>query len=301
MKNMKKAAALLLALIMLLALAACGGSNSGSPSDTSAADTSAADENADSVAGTDADTTDADAADKNTDDEAAPETDGELTTISAGKLTISTSPDFPPFEYTDDSGAIIGIEPEIMTLICDKLGLELQIDAMDFTSALMAAEQGKSDAVVSGVTIREDRMAMYDFTDSYTTITQAIVRPEGSDITMDNLGDYTIGVQSGTTGQEFVEDDFGTDNVVAYDTYSLVFQALLNGQIDCIVMDDAVAKAYLAENPGLEMVETTYEPEEYAFGFTKGNTALVAAVNAALKELIDDGTVQSIIDKYMTE
>ena len=299
MKNLKKAAALLLALVMLLALAACGGSkNSASPTDT-AADTSAADENtADTAA--DEGTDDADAGDADTSDDAS-ESDGALTTISAGKLTISTSPDFPPFEYTDDSGAIIGIEPEIMALICDKIGLELQIDAMDFTSALMAAEQGKSDAVVSGVTIREDRKALYDFTDSYTTITQAIVRPEGSDITMDNLGDYTIGVQSGTTGQEFVEDDFGTDKVVAYDTYSLVFQALLNNQIDCIVMDDAVAKAYLAENPGLEMVETTYEPEEYAFGFTKGNTALVAAVNAALKELIDDGTVQNIIDKYMTE
>ena len=222
-------------------------------------------------------------------------------TVNSGKLTISTSPDFPPFEYTDDSGNVIGIEPEIMTLICEKIGLELQIDAMDFNSALMAAEQGKSDAVVSGVTIREDRMALYDFTDSYTTITQAIVAPEGSGITMDNLGEYMIGVQSGTTGQEFVEDDFGTDTVVAYDTYSIVFQALLNGQIDCIVMDDAVAKAYLAENPGLEMTATTYEPEEYAFGFHKGNTELVEAVNTALRELIDDGTVQGIIDKYMTE
>lgn len=255
MKNMKKTAALLLALVMLLALCACGGSSAKS----------------------------------------------DYKTVNSGKLTISTSPDFPPFEYTDDSGNVIGIEPEIMTLICEKIGLELQIDAMDFDSALMAAQQGKSDAVVSGVTVREDRKALFDFTDSYTTITQAIVSKEGSGITMDNLGDYMIGVQSGTTGQEFVEDDFGTDHVVAYDTYSIVFQALLNGQIDCIVMDDAVAKAYLAENPGLEMTTTTYEPEEYAFGFSKGNTELVDAVNAALGELMNDGTVQGIIDKYMTE
>lgn len=222
-------------------------------------------------------------------------------TVNAGKLTISTSPDFPPFEWTDDSGEVIGIEPELMTLICEKLGLELQIDTMDFNSALLAAENGKSDAVVSGVTVKEDRKLIYDFTDSYTTITQAIVAKEGAGITMDNLGDYSIGVQSGTTGQEYVEEDFGTEHVVAYDTYSLVFQALNNGQIDCIVMDDAVAKAYIASNPGLTMTETTYAPEEYAFGFTKGNTELVDAVNAALKELVDDGTVQEIIDKYMTE
>ena len=141
-----------------------------------------------------------------------------LTTIESGKLTISTSPDFPPFEYTDDSGNVIGIEPEIMTLICEKLGLELQIDAMDFNSALMAAENGKSDAVVSGVTVREDRKALYDFTTSYTTITQAIVCKEGAGITMENLGEHSIGVQAGTTGQEFVEEDFGTDHVTAYGT-----------------------------------------------------------------------------------
>ena len=224
-----------------------------------------------------------------------------LTTIESGKLTISTSPDFPPFEYTDDSGNVIGIEPEIMTLICEKLGLELQIDAMDFNSALMAAENGKSDAVVSGVTVREDRKALYDFTTSYTTITQAIVCKEGAGITMENLGEHSIGVQAGTTGQEFVEEDFGTDHVTAYDTYSLVFQALNNGQIDCIVMDDAVAKTYIASNPGLTMTATTYDPEEYAFGFHKGNEALVSAVNDALAELMSDGTVESIISKYMTE
>ena len=224
----------------------------------------------------------------------------EITTVEAGKLTISTSPDFPPFEYTDDNSNIIGIEPDLMAIIAEKLGLELVIDAMDFDSALLAAQQGKSDAVVSGVTVTEDRKATFDFTDSYTTITQAIVAKEGSGITMDNLGDYNIGVQRGTTGQIFTEEDFG-DKVIAYDTYSLVFQALNNGQVDCIVMDDAVANAYMKTNPGLTMTETTYEPEEYAFGFGKGNPDLVEAVNVAVQELKDDGTLQEILDKYMSE
>lgn len=224
-----------------------------------------------------------------------------LTTIEAGKLTISTSPDFPPFEYTDDSGEIVGIEPEVIALIAEKLDLELVIDAMDFDSALLAAQQGKSDAVVSGVTVTEDRKLVYDFSDPYISITQAIVSKEGSGITMDNLGDYTIGVQRGTTGHIYTEDDFGADAIVAYDTYTTVFQALMNDQIDCIVMDDAVAESYLKTYPGLEMSETTYESESYAFGITKGNTELVDAVNAALAELTEDGTIQSIVDKYMAE
>lgn len=278
---MKKYLAILLALALCLSMAACGGSaaSSAAPASEAAASEAAPAEAAAS--------------------EAAP-ADGALTTVNAGKLTISTSPDFPPFEFTDDSGAVVGIEPEIMELICQKIGLELDIQAMDFDGALLAAEQGKVDAVVSGVTVTEERKLVMDFADSYTTITQAIVSKEGSGITMENLGDYTIGVQRGTTGHIYTEEDFG-DKVVAYDTYSMVFQALNNGQVDCIVMDDAVAKSYLETNPGLEMGTTTYEPENYAFGFFKGNEALVTAVNGALQELIADGTVQSILDKYMSE
>lgn len=269
---MKKTLALICSLVMILSLcAACGGSSASSAPASSDASAPAAPDAA------------------------------EITTLEAGKLTISTSPDFPPFEFTDDNNEIVGIEPEIMALICDKLGLELVIDAMEFDSALLAAQQGKSDAVVSGVTVRDDRKLVFDFTDSYISITQAIVSKEGAGITMDNLGEQTIGVQRGTTGHMYVEDDFGTDAVVAYDTYTTVFQALMNDQIDCIVMDDAVAKAYIAANPGLVMTETTYETEDYAFGVSKGNTALVDAINNALNELIEDGTVQSIIDKYMAE
>ncbi len=266
---MKKILALILSVVLCLTLlAACGGSNAGSSSasGSSASGSSAA---------------------------------ASLTTLNAGKLTISTSPDFPPFEFTDDNGDIIGIEPEVMKIIADKLGLELQIDAMDFNSALLAAENGKSDAVVSGVTVKEDRKALFDFTDSYTEITQAIVSKKDAAITMDQLGQHQIGVQAGTTGQEFVEEDFGTDHVTAYDTYSLVFQALENGQVDCIVMDDAVAAKYIADKPNLVINNTTYQPEQYAFGFHKGNPDLVQAVNNALDEMKASGQLLEIINKWM--
>ena len=222
-----------------------------------------------------------------------------IETIDPGKLTISTSPDFQPFEYTDDNGNIVGIEPDMMKLICEKIGLELVIDAMDFDSALLAAQQGKSDAVVSTVT--EDRKLVYDFTNTYITITQGIVSKEANNVTMDTLKDQTIGVQRGTTGHIYAEDDFGEDSVVAYDTYPTVFQALMNDQVSCILMDDAVAKAYVAQNPGLVLNASTYEPENFAFGISKGNTALLEAVNKALDELIADGTVQKLIDQYMAE
>ncbi len=222
------------------------------------------------------------------------------TTVEAGKLSISTSPDFPPFEYTDDNDNIVGIEPDIMALICEKIGLEPNWIAMDFDAALVAPQTGKTDIVVSGVTVREDRKTMFDFTNTYVSIHQAILTKEGAGIDETNIGDYLIGVQSGTTGHIYAEDDYGEDHVAAYDKYGMAVAALTNGQVDCILLDDMVAQAYAKRVPGLVVLPTSYEQEDFAFGLAKGHEDLLSAINAALDELIADGTVEDIIVKYQT-
>ena len=161
-----------------------------------------------------------------------------------------------------------------------------------------SASAGVSDAVVSGVTVKEERKNSLDFTIPYVTIVQGVVFKAGDDITMDNIQDKIIGVQSGTTGQIEAVDRYGEDHVAAYDKYSLAFQALQNGQVDCIMVDDMVGAAYVKQIPGLEMIKTEYEPEEFAFGFAKGNEELVEAFNAELQKLIDDGTIEAIILKW---
>ena len=222
----------------------------------------------------------------------------EFKTIETGKFIYATSPDFPPFESTDDSDNVIGIEPDILAIICENLGLAAQPYAIDFDSALMAPANGKADAVVSGVTVREDRKATMDFTIPYVTIVQGVVFKTGDDVTLDNLKEKKIGVQTGTTGQIYAVDDFGEENVTAYDKYSLAFQALQNGQVDCIMVDDMVGAAYVKQIPGLEMISTDYTPEDFAFGFAKGNTELLEAFNTELQKLIDDGTIEQIILKW---
>lgn len=221
-------------------------------------------------------------------------------TLEKGKLIISTSPDFPPFEYTDDADNVIGIEPELIALICEKIGLTPDWIPMDFDAALVSPQTGKTDIVVSGVTVRDDRRAMFDFTDTYVSIHQAILVKEGSEVNKDNLGNYLIGVQTGTTGHIYAEEDYGSDHVAAYDKYGLAVMALRNGQVDCILMDDMVAQAYAKRVPGLVVLPTDYEQEDFAFGLAKGHEDLLAAINAALKELIEDGTVEEIIVKYQT-
>ena len=271
----------MLALCMVFALAACG---------EAAADPSEAPES--EAPASEAPESEAPASE-------APAADGEFTTIVEGKLTMSTNAQFPPYEMTTDDGGFEGIDVEIATAIAEKLGLELDILDMDFDSALLAVQQGKSDIVMAGVTVNEDRLLVMDFTDSYATGVQVVIVKEGSDVTIDNMGEGLIGTQRGTTGNIYCTDDYGEDHVVAYDDGFTAVQALMNGQVDCVVIDNAPAQEFVKNNAGLAILDTEYAVEDYAIGLNKGNTALLDAINSALAELIADGTVQSIIDKYI--
>ena len=225
----------------------------------------------------------------------------ELTTVEAGKLTMATNAAFPPYEMTTDAGAFEGIDIDTAQAIADKLGLELQIDDMDFDAALLSVQQGKADIAMAGVTVTDERKNVMDFSDSYATGIQSIIVPEGSDIASpDDLAGKMIGTQRGTTGYIYCSDDFGDNAVVAYDDGLTAVQALNNGQVDAVVIDNAPAKEFVAANPGLVLLDTSYAEEDYAIGMAKGNTALEDAVNAALEELKADGTLQSIVDKYIT-
>ena len=228
----------------------------------------------------------------------------ELNQVEDGKLIMSTNAAFPPYEMVADDGSFEGIDVEIAGAIAEKLGLELVIDDMDFDAALLAVQQGKSDIVMAGVSVTDDRLLVMDFSDSYATGVQVVIVKEGSDVTMDNLGEMMIGCQRGTTGYIYASDTpenggYGEDHVTAYDNGASAVQALINGQVDCVIIDSAPAQEYVAANPGLTILEGTWVEEQYAIGMNKGNTALVEAVNGALAELIADGTVQSIIDKYI--
>ena len=286
MKNFKKLAAFALAATMSLGLlTACGGtgdSNTPAPNTETPAST----------------------------ESTAPETetpaaDGTFTTVEEGKLVMTTSADFPPYEYTTDDGGYAGIDVDIAQAIAEKLGLELVINDVGFDNALLAVQQGQSDIVMAGVTVTEERLLSMDFSNSYANGVQVVIVTEDSDIqSIEDLDGKLIGTQMGTTGYLYCSDTpenggYGEDAVVPYDDGAAAIQALMNGQVDCVVIDNAPAQEYVKANPGLKILDTEFANENYAIGFAKGNTALKDAVNAALIELVEDGTVQSIIDKYI--
>ena len=280
---MKKVFALALTVLMVMSMfAGCGSSN------TAKATTAATEAPATTAEATAAETT------------AAATAASELKTVEAGKLIMSTNAAFPPYEMVADDGSFEGIDVEVAGAIAGKLGLELVVDDMDFDAALLAVQQNKSDIVMAGVTVTEDRQLVMNFSDSYATGVQVVIVKEGSDVTLDNLGEKMIGTQRGTTGYIYTSDDYGDDHVTAYDNGASAVQALINGQVDCVVIDSAPAEAFVAANAGLTILDTEYVTENYAIGVNKDNTALLDAINQALAELTADGTVQSIVDKYIS-
>ena len=305
---MKKIASLLAAVMLLTAtLAGCGNSGSGSSTtDTSTSSTVSETSASESESSSEA------AGDETSSEASATEAGdyGEFTTIEEGKLIMSTNAQFPPYEMVADGEGFNGtgfegIDVEIASAIADKLGLELQIDDMEFDSALLAVQNNTADVMLAGLSYSEERDEVVDFTDSYATGVQVVIVKEGSDVTMDNLGEKMIGTQRGTTGYIYASDTpenggYGEDHVLAYDNGATAVQALMNGQIDAVIIDEAPAKEFVAANEGLTILPGNWVEEQYCAAVNEGNTALQNAINTALNELMDDGTVQEILDKYIT-
>lgn len=215
-------------------------------------------------------------------------------------LTMATNAEFPPYEF-HEGDAIVGIDAEIAALIADKLGMELKIEDVEFASIIPGVQAGKYDMGMAGMTVTDERLESVNFSDSYAKGVQVVIIKEGSDIkSLDDLTGKKIGVQTATTGDIYASDEFGEENVTKYENGAIAVQALLSDKIDCVIIDNEPAKSYVAANEGLAILDTEYAVEDYAICFAKENTELQEKVNAALKELIADGSVQKIVDKYIS-
>ena len=203
------------------------------------------------------------------------------TSADGGTLRMGTNATFPPYEFVGDDGNVQGIDVDIAAAIADKLGMKLEVTDMEFDSLIPALQ---SDTV-----------------DSYAKGVQVIIVKDGSDIASpDDLEGKNIGVQTGTTGDIYCTGDYGQEHVKQFNNGPLAVAALVNDQIDCVVIDQEPAKNYVAANSGLKILDTAYADEDYAIAIKKGNTELLDKVNGALKELEGDGTLQSIVDKYIS-
>lgn len=269
---MKKLIAMILALAMVLSLAACAASKGGASTDP-----------VQTTEGTEAAAT--------------------FTTVTEGKLTMATNAFFPPYEFYDGD-KIVGIDAEIAAAIAEELGLELVITDMEFDSIITSVKGGSADFGLAGMTITEERLEEIDFSISYASGVQSIIVKEGSAIkSVDDLyaegAAYKVGVQQGTTGDIYATDDFGSELVTAYSKGNEAVIALMGGDIDCVIIDNEPAKAFVANNEGLTILETSYADEDYAACISKENTELKKAIDAAILKLTEDGTIEAIIAEYI--
>ncbi|MBQ4627040.1 MAG: amino acid ABC transporter substrate-binding protein [Clostridia bacterium] len=233
-------------------------------------------------------------------------TNTETTTAANGeqapetkKLIMGTNAAFPPYEYYEGD-KIIGIDAEVAALIAEKLGMELEIKDMDFNGIISAVQNGVVDMGMAGMTVNEERLLSVDFSTSYAKGVQVVIVKADSGIaTLDDLADKTIGVQEATTGDIYSTDDFGEENVKRYTNGAAAVAALQSGIVDAVIIDNEPAKAFVAANDGLAILETAYAEEDYAIAVAKDNAELLGKINGALAELTADGSIQAIVDKYI--
>ena len=281
---MKKLIAVLLAGLMCASLAACG---------------SKTEEPAQAPAETEAPAQEGQDAEAPAETEAPAESSAEVKTVTEGVLTMGTNAAFPPYEFYEGE-EIVGIDAEIAGLLAEKLGLKLEIMDMDFSAIVTSVQTGGVDIGLAGMTVTEERLENVNFTNSYATGVQVIIVKEDSEIaSADDLEGKLIGVQEGTTGYTFCSEDFGEENVLAYTNGATAVQNLINGSVDCVVIDQQPAISFVEANEGLKILETENVIEDYAAAVAKENTALLEALNTALDELIEDGSIQAVLDKYI--
>lgn len=221
--------------------------------------------------------------------------------LADGVLTVGTNAEFPPFEYVDDNGEADGFDMALVRAIGEKLGVEVQIENMEFAS-LVSSIGSKIDIAAAGMTVTEERKETVDFSDSYYEAVQYVILPVGSDIaTADDLKDKTIGVQLGTTG-DFIAEDL-TSNVSQYNKAVDAVNDLINGRVDCVIIDKnpalVFADKFADQVVAVDGAQFDFEVENYAMALPKGDTVLAEQINAALAELKADGTFDELVKTYI--
>jgi len=217
-------------------------------------------------------------------------------------IDFGTSADFPPYEYYEGD-EIVGIDPDILKAIGDYMGVEVKLHDMDFNTIIASIQSGKIDGGAAGFTVTEERKKSVNFTDSFAKTSQIVIIKKDSDIKeLKDLEDSkTIGTQLGTIGDTIAKDDFGEENVSAFNKVPDAVLSLKSNKIDAIILDKHTAENFLNANKDLQIIDTPYLEEEYAIAISKDNKELLEKMNEAIAALKQSGKIDEIMDKYQNK
>ncbi|MDE7007087.1 MAG: transporter substrate-binding domain-containing protein [Lachnospiraceae bacterium] len=295
---MKKFLSTLLAAVMVMGLlTACGGSDA---SGNETQDATAPETNEEAAPEVQAE---AEPVEEGAEKESADADAAVSEVLADGVLTVGTNAEFPPFEYVDDNGEPDGFDIALIKAIGEKLGVTVEVENMEF-EALVSAIGSKIDLAIAGMTVTDERQASVDFSNPYYDALQYVIVPEGSEIaSFDDLAGKNIGVQLGTTGDFIASDDVEGANVSQYNKGVDAVNDLLNGRVDCVIIDKNPAQVFETQFSGqikaLDGAQFGFEVENYAIALPKGDAALAQQVNKALEEIKADGTFDQLVADYI--
>ena len=218
----------------------------------------------------------------------------------AVKLVVGTNSEFPPFEYLEN-GEVVGIDMDIMKAIADKLGMELVISDMEFDALPTALATGQIDCIAAGFSADPTREETMDFSDSYYEASQSVLVPADSAIAAAaDLNGKRLGAQSGTTGEQLATDTLTGADVKGYRSAMIAVQDMMNGNLDAVVVDSSPAQVIKDQyGNDVKLIEGLFEKEEYVIAVNKGNSDLLQKINGALRTVMEDGTFENIVKKYV--
>jgi polar amino acid transport system substrate-binding protein len=231
-------------------------------------------------------------------------TDTSTTETATQVLSVGTNAEFPPFEYVDDAGNTDGFDVALIKAIGEKLGMEVEIQNMEFAS-LITSIGSKTDVAIAGMTITEERAKSVNFSDAYYEAEQYVITLTDSDIaSADDLVGKNIGVQLGTTG-DFIAEEIKDVKISEYNKAIDAVNDLINGRVDCVIIDKNPALVFADKFTGqITAKEGTgfdFAIESYGIAVNKDNEKLLEQINGALKELKEDGTYDELVKKYIEE
>lgn len=214
---------------------------------------------------------------------------------------IGTSADFPPFEYVDN-GKYVGFDMDLIRSIANLEGFQVEIRDMSFDSLIPALKSGIIDIAIAGMTITPERLKVVDFSTPYWSADQDVIVKKNSNYNLTVLfGNHKIGVQTGTTGDLWVSDNLIKTNIlksiVRYESFIYALQALLNGEIDAVVLDSPVAERFAQTQP-VSIVGIIITNENYGIAVNKGNSELLSKINDGLSKMRSSGQLTALVDKY---
>jgi polar amino acid transport system substrate-binding protein len=218
-------------------------------------------------------------------------------------LTVGSDTTYPPFEFVDQEGNIVGFDVDVLSAICERINCVPEFRTTAWDGIFPALVNGEFDMVASGVSITPERDEIVDFTDPYHEVTQAIaVRVEDEALTLADFeeGPYILGAQTGTTNAATAERIAGRERSRLYDTFNTAVQALLTGDVDGVSIDDTAADAFVEQYAGqiAVTIREVQSGDELGFVVQEGDP-LVDALNAGLAEIRADGTLDELVERWL--